>query len=435
VTFKNRADAGRFLGERLRFLSKLNPIIVALPRGGVSIGYEVAQALKAPLEILVVRKIGAPFNPEFGIGAITEGGYYWINADAVRSIDADAKEIERTAMREFEEVKRRTALYRNESDHPSISTLVSGRNVLVVDDGLATGVTAKVACRYLKGQGAHRVIFAAPACAPDTAASLRSEVDNVICIQEPEDFYAVGQFYEDFEQITDDEVISLLTKAQEHSSIVSNEVTIEEAGIKLPGSVAYPQTSLGFVIFAHGSGSSRLSPRNQQIARALNDAGFGTLLFDLLTEEESLDRSNVFDIRLLAKRLVLTTRWARKQPYARTLPIAYFGASTGAAAALWAAAMLDGEISAIVSRGGRPDLAIPKLAHVTAPTLLIVGGNDEAVIEMNEEALKYLVSGELIIIPGATHLFEEEGALEQVAEQTISWLQRNLEGEAQQTAA
>lgn len=200
--------------------------------------------------------------------------------------------------------------------------------------------------------------------------------------------------------------------------------------IRLPGSVCRPPDSKGMVIFAHGSGSSRLSPRNQKVAGALTDAGLGTLLFDLLTEEESLNRSNVFDISLLASRLVLATNWVRKQDFAQSLPIGYFGASTGAAAALWAASELGREISAVVSRGGRPDLAIPKLAHVTAPTLLLVGGNDEIVIEMNQEALKYLITGSLVVIPGATHLFEEPGALELVSEEAALWFLKFFEGAA-----
>jgi dienelactone hydrolase len=183
------------------------------------------------------------------------------------------------------------------------------------------------------------------------------------------------------------------------------------------------------IIFAHGSGSSRLSPRNQMVASRLNRAGLGTLLFDLLTEDESANRSLVFDIEFLASRLVQVTHWLQKQEGAfhfRLGRLGYFGASTGAAAALRAASELGNEISAIVSRGGRPDLASAGLHWVTAPTLLIVGGEDHAVIEMNREAFQFLNEAKLIVIPGATHLFEEPNALEQVAQEATHWFMRFL---------
>ena len=204
------------------------------------------------------------------------------------------------------------------------------------------------------------------------------------------------------------------------------EINLTEGTLSLPGTITLPESAQGIVIFAHGSGSSRLSPRNQQVAKALNDVGLGTLLFDLLTEEESQDRSMVFDIPLLARRLLLGTRWIRHLDFTKNLRVGYFGASTGAAAALMAASSLGNEISAIVSRGGRPDLAIPRLSGVLAPTLLIVGGEDEPVISMNREALDYLPNGALVIIPGATHLFEEPGTLEQVADEASSWFIKHL---------
>ncbi len=183
----------------------------------------------------------------------------------------------------------------------------------------------------------------------------------------------------------------------------------------------------GVVAFAHGSGSSRSSPRNRRVALALNDAGFATLLFDLLTPREEFDRANVFDIPLLARRLVAATRWLRSQPATADLPIGYFGASTGSAAALIAAADLGGGVRAIVSRGGRPDLARPRLGEVTAPVLLIVGGADPEVLELNREARRQLrCEHELAVVPGATHLFEEPGALDRVAGLAIDWYAQHL---------
>ena len=188
-----------------------------------------------------------------------------------------------------------------------------------------------------------------------------------------------------------------------------------------------PEGARALVAFAHGSGSSRLSPRNRRVAEALCQRRLGTLLFDLLTESEAEDRRKVFDIPLLAERLLLATRWLAEAEATRALPIGYFGASTGAAAALDAAARSERQIVAIVSRGGRPDLAGPVLARVRAPTLLIVGGMDPVVLDLNRAALAELrCEKELAIVPGATHLFEEPGALEEVTALAGRWFTRHL---------
>lgn len=207
---------------------------------------------------------------------------------------------------------------------------------------------------------------------------------------------------------------------------------VEERLVRLPplglaGTIALPARSPGIVVFAHGSGSSRLSPRNRAVAGALNQAGQGTLLFDLLTEVEAEDRRNVFDIALLARRLLLATDWIAGQEEFRGLALGYFGASTGAAAALVAAAEAGPAISAVVSRGGRPDLAADALARVVSPTLLIVGGDDQAVLELNRAALAGLrCEKALEVVPGASHLFEEQGALETVMRLAQQWFARHF---------
>ncbi|MCX8052468.1 MAG: alpha/beta hydrolase [Armatimonadetes bacterium] len=208
---------------------------------------------------------------------------------------------------------------------------------------------------------------------------------------------------------------------------VDRQVEIESGAARLPGMLVVPEGAHGIVVFAHGSGSGRFSPRNQFVAAVLREARLGTLLIDLLEQSESDDRSKVFDIELLAKRLISSTEWLRADDETSDLSIGYFGASTGAAAALQAAASLGDEVSAIVSRGGRPDLAAPFLSQVTAPTLLIVGGRDYPVIPLNQQAYELLVCiKEIVIIPEATHLFEEPGALEEVARLASSWFTRYL---------
>lgn len=196
---------------------------------------------------------------------------------------------------------------------------------------------------------------------------------------------------------------------------------------RLPGSLVVPRVATGVVVFAHGSGSSRLSPRNRYVATALNENGLATLLFDLLLPEEADDRNNVFDIPLLGSRVEETLSWMRSEPAVAHLSIGLFGASTGAAAALTAAAHRPDEVQAVVSRGGRPDLAGGALARVKAPTLLIVGGYDEAVIALNEQAMGELkCEKRLEIVPGATHLFEEPGTLDEVISLAAAWFVRFL---------
>lgn len=203
-------------------------------------------------------------------------------------------------------------------------------------------------------------------------------------------------------------------------------VEISQGGLSLPGMLSLPPGSRSLVLFAHGSGSSMHSPRNRWVAAQLTDLGHGTMLFDLLTESEAADRARVFDIGLLAERLIGATEWASQHPSTGTLSPGYFGASTGAAAALSAAAQLGSRIGAVVSRGGRPDLATD-LAAVVSPTLLIVGGSDSQVLDLNRQAAGELRQvKEVAVVPGAGHLFEEPGALEQVAELAGRWFDRYL---------
>lgn len=204
-------------------------------------------------------------------------------------------------------------------------------------------------------------------------------------------------------------------------------VTIKVDSVTLEGTLVVPEEATGAVIFAHGSGSSRLSPRNTYVASVLQRAGIGTLLFDLLTREEDRVYRQRFDIDLLALRLVGATRWLTARPEMKGTSLGYFGASTGAAAALQGAAMLGATIKAVVSRGGRPDLATPYLEKVLAPTLLIVGEHDAEVLHLNREAFAHLgVAKELAVVPGATHLFEEPGTLEQVAALAKEWFLSHL---------
>lgn len=427
--FRDRRQAGELLAEELAGLEVADPIVVGLPRGGVPVAYEVALRLRAPLDIMLVRKIGAPGHPELGIGAVGEDERAYVDAGMVSDLGVGREQLERTIAAEREELRRRAGAYR-----PGRRPVdVSGRNVVIVDDGIATGGTAVAAGHVLRGRGARSVTLAVPVAPPGAAERLLSDFDRVVCLREPVAFYGVGGAYEDFSQTSDEEVVSLLARAGDGGRIpaavaVERQVEIEApVGATIVGDLSLPERATGLVVFAHGSGSSRHSARNRAVAAHLNAAGMATLLLDLLTSSEAADRANVFDIDLLAERLLAAERWASGDPDLAELPLALFGASTGAAAALRAAATSGSRARAVVSRGGRPDLAGIDLPRVSVPTLLIVGGADETVLELNRRAAAAIAGPvELEVIPGAGHLFEETGALERVANLAAEWLRARL---------
>jgi len=433
--FLNRADAGRRLGQRLAGLRGRDVVVLGLPRGGVPVAAEVADALNAPLDVIVVRKLGVPFQPEVAMGAIGEGNARVLATRVIALSGVTEEDLARVEQRERELLESRVARYRK--GRPRVD--LNGRVVVVVDDGIATGSTARVACQVVRQLGAARVILAVPVAPAHVIPSL-TEADDVVCLAFPRNFQAVGYYYHDFSPTEDDEVVQLLDDAARRLDRVQEgagrgeaapgaeeDVDIPAGAVRLRGTLYAPPRSEGIVIFAHGSGSSRHSPRNRYVASVLHAEGLGTLLLDLLTPAEEVDRVNVFDIALLARRLGAATRWLETRQDGWRGRIGYFGASTGAGAALWAAAEPDAEIAAVVSRGGRPDLAGSRLAAVRAPTLLIVGGADLQVLDLNRQAMALMrAPAQMEVVPGATHLFEEPGTLARAASLAAGWFSHYL---------
>ena len=439
MVFADRDDAGRRLAARLGHLRGEPVVVLGLPRGGVLVASQVARALGAPLDVIVVRKLGVPFQPELGMGAVGEDRVRVINPEIIDRAGVSENELAAVQAREQAEVEARAARYRGGRPCQPLH----GRVAVVVDDGIATGSTARAACQIARALGAARVVLAVPVAPPGWQERTGTDADEMVAVATPAGFLAIGQFYARFPQVADEEVIACLERAAPpqaparasaaHAASTadppgrSEEVEPSAGAVRLAGYLAVPEKSRGIVVFAHGSGSSRHSPRNRYVAGILNNAGLGTLLFDLLTPEEEPNRANVFDIGLLARRLAEVTGWLRAQPRAAQAAIGYFGASTGAAAALWAAAEPGAGIAAVVSRGGRPDLARPRLAAVTAPTLLIVGGHDEVVLDLNRRAQAELrCENDLAVVPGATHLFEEPGTLDAAAGLARDWFISHL---------
>lgn len=436
VRFTDRADAGRRLAGRLEYLRGQDAVVLGLPRGGVPVAFEVAQALAASLDVIVVRKLGVPFQPELAMGAIGEGGVRVENDEVIRRSGVTRAELAAVEQRELADLRQQAERFRAGRDHAE----VAGRTAIIVDDGIATGSTASAACQVVRRQGAAKVIMAAPVGAPESISALHAVCDEVVCLDAPPFFSAVGTWYDDFSHVPDADVTELLERAaaaprrslptgitqsvpRDPTGAARDEpVEVQAGSVMLAGHLTIPPGATGVVIFVHGSGSSRHSPRNRFVAARLNEVGLGTLLFDLLTSHEEVDRVNVFDIEALASRLLAVTRWLRGQPGCEDAPIGYFGASTGAAAALWAAAEPNAGIAAVVSRGGRPDLAEARLPAVSSPTLLIVGSRDEIALGLNREAQHWLrCESRLALVPGATHLFEEPGALATVTRLSREW--------------
>jgi len=403
-------------------------VVLGLPRGGVPVAAQVAEALGAPLDVIIVRKLGVPVQPELAMGAIGEGGVRVLDEAVLRVARVSPDQLAAVEARERDELTRRArALRAVRSPEP-----LAGRIAVVVDDGLATGSTARAACQVARAHGAAGVVLAVPVAPAGWEARLAGVADECVAVATPEHLQAIGQFYDDFSQTSDAEVVACLRRnaagrAQAAPGAGDEPVSIDAGPMALRGLLAVPPGASGIVVFAHGSGSSRLSPRNRQVAEVLQDAGLATLLFDLLTTDEEGDRSLVFDVELLAGRLLQATGWVRAQPETAALPVGWFGASTGAAAALWASTDPAAGVVAIVSRGGRPDLAWAHLPAVRTPTLLVVGGLDDEVLALNRQAAEQLrCEHRVAVVPGATHLFEEPGTLRAAAELARAWFVDHL---------
>ena len=427
LPFLDRDDAARQLVAALGKYRGSKPAILAIPRGAVPMGRIVADALGGELDVVLVRKLGAPGNPEFAIGAVDEQGAVTLGEYAARA-GADHAYVQRETRRQLALIRERRASYR--PDRASLALF--GRTVIVLDDGLATGSTMIAALKAVRAQRPGRLVCAVPVAAQDSLAQITQFADEVVCLATPQPFNSVGLYYLNFNSVTDAQVRDLLaapaSRTPGEPATAIYPVRIPAGRLVLEGDLIVSSSPRGLVIFAHGSGSSRHSSRNRLVASALNQRGFATLLFDLLTDQEDGDPATRFDIPLLAQRLGAALEWARLDSSLSNLRIGLFGASTGAAAAIAVAAARPGEVAAVVSRGGRPDLAgTQALSQVRTPTLLIVGGADLQVLQLNHSAQAAMDNwAEVVIVPGATHLFEEPRALEQVADLAANWFDQWL---------
>jgi predicted phosphoribosyltransferase/dienelactone hydrolase len=411
LPFRDRDDAARQLASALEPYKASRPVVLAIPCGGVAIG----------------RKLGAPGNPELAIGAVDERGLTMLNEYA-RWAGVDEAYIQEEAKRQLALIRIRRARYGSGDAGPDLA----GRTVIVVDDGLATGSTMIAALKAARAQLPAQLVCALPVAARDSLAHVARFADAVVCLATPSPFRAVSRYYSNFPAVDDAQVVALLAPSQPAAGLSRSAVEIRVADVLLDADLASPAHARGLVILADGSGSSRANSRNRSVATELNARGFVTLILDLLTEREDRDRNAHLDIPLLAQRLQAAVQWARAHADEHALPFGLFGAGTGSAAALVVAADRTGDIAAVVSWSGRPDLAgVQRLARVQAPTLLIAGGADDAVLYLNRIARAAMrATVELAVIPNATNRIEEPGALEQAASRAGDWFARWLDGSA-----
>ena len=424
LPFQDREQAAHALAAALARYRGTQPVVLGIPRGAMPMARIVADALGADLDMILVRKLGAPGNPEHAIGAVDERGSVLLNEASVWS-GAGRAYLQAEIDQQLALMRERRARYGGDA----LGDL-TGRTVIVVDDGLATGATMVAALRAVRAQSPARLVCAVPVAAADSLAEVRQVADDVVYLATPYPFRAVSLYYRNFAEVTDDDVAAALQGRRKTAShgTASQPVRIPAGQWLLEGALRVPEHAIGLVVFAHGSGSSHLSPRNRHVADALAEKGIASLLFDLLTPREDVTPSVRFDIPILASRLESAVAWVRRQPHCLGLPLGLFGASTGAAAALRVAAAHPDLIAGVVSRGGRPDLAGRDiLQRVRTPVLLIVGAADPDVLELNRSARGLMGAwAELVTIPGAGHLFEEPGTLEAMTMVAADWFAREL---------
>ncbi|MDD7967961.1 phosphoribosyltransferase family protein [Actinomycetospora lemnae] len=411
MTFDDREDAGHRLARRLRHLAGEDVVVLALPRSGVPVAAVVARALDAPLDVLVTRPLGVPFQPGIAMGAIGEDGARVVDEGVVRTVGASEAELTEVEHRERVLLERALQRYRAVRAREPLA----GRVAVIVDDGAVAPSTVQVACRIARARAAARVVVAVPACSDEALPTLRAAADELVVIDRLRQYHVVGEAYADFPLVGDDEVVALLSRGgatrpvrpldDEPTATIA--VTVDRC--RVPGHLTVPVDARGLVVLAAASGSSRFDARQRETARSLRAGGLATLVVDLLTPREEIARRCVFDTDVLATRLAGVVADTRRRDVCRDLPVGVLAEGAAAAAAFVVAARRS-DIATVVSCDGRPDLVTRWLPHVTTPVLLVVGDGDPALADRNRAARAELGGdSRLRVVMGSGHTHGAEG--------------------------
>lgn len=430
MTFRDRAEAGQKLVDALAPVLKSPCVVAAIPRGGVSVALPIVERFGLPLTVVYARKLTAPMAPEFAFGAIDEDGHTIVESRAVAMLGLQLADVEQAKARVSGEIKRRMATY----GVPALGHYLPGAAVVLVDDGLATGLTMRAALQYARRHGASEITVAVPCASTQAANEFGRAADHFVCLTVDEEFMAVGQYYRDFSTVSDDDVIRMLARAREGgarpaSGTESVRVSFKSSrGFRLAGRLLIPPSPGPHptVVFAHGWGSGKDSPRNQAAGEALRAVGFAALLFDFTghgesdgTPDDSTQPQQVDDLRAALDALEGFDEVDRGR-------LGVVGASSGAAVALLQAAR-DPRIRALALRSPNPAGAEGAVVAVTAPTLVVVGEQDEPTRAAIEPLLvRFGGPHTLEVVPGGDHLFEDPTALARATASIVVWFKEHL---------
>lgn len=441
MRFRDRTAAGAELARRLVRFAAERPLVLGLPRGGVPVATEIADRLGTPLDVVLVRKVGVPGRDELAAGAVGEGGVTVPNLTVLRELGLTWSDLADRIDAERTEVARRAGLLR--PGRPPLD--VRDRVAVLVDDGIATGSTMIAAIQVVRRLGARRIVVAVPVAPPDTLRRLGALADEVVCLRTPARFLAVGRWYHDFRQVSDDEVRRFLAAAGETAAAsaageprvggeLDEPIEVRLNGRVLAGHLTAPAGAAGVVIVVGAAG--RPGPGDRGIAAALHDAGVGTVLLELVDETDAInaatiDQTTMFE--LLTARLAAATAALRTDPRLAGRTIGYLGSGLGTPAALCASTATGAKVATMVFRGGRADLAERCLPMVDAPTLFLVGERDRRLVRrIADVRLRMRCETELIVVPGGSHLLAEPGALPRTTKAAARWFLRHLVPEPQE---
>ncbi|MUL43471.1 phosphoribosyltransferase [Streptomonospora sp. PA3] len=428
LPFTDRSEAGRRLAERVRPHVADDPLVLALPRGGVPVGAELARLLRIPLDVVVVRKIGVPGHPELGVGAIAEDGHVCYDDAALARLRLTREHLQRTVAAERVELGRRLEAYRRGRPPPDLR----GRDVVVVDDGIATGGTARAALRMVRRSHPARLLLAVPVAAQAALDALGGDADGIVALTVPDNFRAVGEWYRDFGQLSDEEVTALIGEPHEAPAGPTSAVRIRAGEVTLDAELAGAAGVRATVVVALGRG--REDPAQRAVAAGLGRAGYATLLLDLLTADEARPAAAAADPRdagvgaaEAADRLAAAVGWLRRSTRTGRGRVGVLGSGPGVPAALRAAADHPADIAAVVLNGGRPDAAAEELGRVRVPVLALVQGSDSFVRELAQWAVGRLGGpGEVREVSGAERLTGSGTAWREAGAAAAEWFDRHL---------